>query len=67
VVLKLLHQASLIIWEEASITKRQDVEALDNSLYDIMGKEDILFGGKTVCLCWGFQRHPPVVRNGSKD
>ena len=34
---KLLQQAALIIWNEASMTKRQNVEALDNSLRDIMG------------------------------
>ena len=40
---KLLQQAALIIWDEASMTKRQNVEALDNSLWDIMG-------GQTYCL-----------------
>ena len=35
---KLLRASSLIIWDEASMTKRQSVEALDNSLRDIMGK-----------------------------
>ena len=34
---KLLQQAALIIWDEASMTKRQNVEALDNNLQDIMG------------------------------
>jgi ATP-dependent DNA helicase PIF1 len=29
---KLLQQATLIIWDEASMTKRQNVEALDNNL-----------------------------------
>jgi len=33
---KLLRASSLIIWDEASMTKRQSVEALDNSLHDIM-------------------------------
>jgi ATP-dependent DNA helicase PIF1 len=33
---KLLQTASLILWDEASMTKRQAVEALDNSLRDIM-------------------------------
>jgi ATP-dependent DNA helicase PIF1 len=34
---KLLQQVALIIWDEASMTKRQNMEALDNSLQDIMG------------------------------
>ncbi|XP_066392378.1 uncharacterized protein [Miscanthus floridulus] len=47
---KLLQQAARIIWDEASMTKRQNVEALDNSLQDIMGQSDLPFGGKTVVL-----------------
>lgn len=35
---KLLQQASLIIWDEASMAKRQAMEALDNSLCDIIGR-----------------------------
>ena len=30
------------------MTKRQNVEALDNSLRDIMGRAELLFGGKTI-------------------
>jgi hypothetical protein len=45
---KLLHQASLIIWDEASMIKRQAVEALDYSMCDIMGQNDLPFGGKTI-------------------
>ena len=33
---KLLRAASLIIWDEVILIKRQGVEALDNSLRDIM-------------------------------
>jgi hypothetical protein len=35
---KLLESASLIIWDEASMTKRQAVEALDNSMREIMAR-----------------------------
>jgi len=45
---KLLQQVALIICDEASMTKRQNVEALDNNLRDIMGRSDLLFGGKTI-------------------
>ncbi|XP_066316226.1 uncharacterized protein [Miscanthus floridulus] len=51
---KLLQQAALIIWDEASMTKRQNVEALDNSLWDIMGRSDLPFGGMDCCPWWGF-------------
>ncbi|XP_066344245.1 uncharacterized protein [Miscanthus floridulus] len=62
---KLLQQAALIIWDKASMTKRQNVEALDNSLWDIMGRSDLLFGGKTVVLGRDFRQVLPVVRKGS--
>ncbi|AQK76511.1 hypothetical protein ZEAMMB73_Zm00001d018583 [Zea mays] len=42
---ELLRKASLIIWDEASMTKRQAVEALDNSMRDIMGRPALPFGG----------------------
>jgi hypothetical protein len=63
---KLLQQASLIIWDEASMTKRQAVEALDYSMHDIMGRKDLSFGGKTVVFGGDFRQVLPVVRNGSR-
>jgi hypothetical protein len=52
---KLLQSASLIIWDEASMTKRQAVEALDNSMRDIMSRPDLPFGGKTVVFGGDFR------------
>jgi hypothetical protein len=52
---KLLQTSSLIIWDEASITKRQAVEALDNSLRDIIDQSEILFGGKTIVFGGDFR------------
>ncbi|RCV30685.1 hypothetical protein SETIT_6G115000v2 [Setaria italica] len=63
---KLLQQASLIIWDEASMAKRQAMEALDNSLRDIMGRQDLPFGGKTVVFGGDFRQVLPVVRKGSR-
>ncbi|XP_012704505.1 uncharacterized protein LOC105915159 [Setaria italica] len=63
---KLLQQGSLIIWDEASMTKRQAVEALDNSLLDIMGRQDLPFGGKTIIFGGDFRQVLPVVRKGSR-
>ncbi|AQK81351.1 hypothetical protein ZEAMMB73_Zm00001d036554 [Zea mays] len=45
---KLLQKASLIIWDEASMAKRQSIKALDNSMRDIMGRPGLPFGGKTI-------------------
>uniref|UniRef100_K3XRZ7 ATP-dependent DNA helicase n=1 Tax=Setaria italica TaxID=4555 RepID=K3XRZ7_SETIT len=63
---KLLQQASLIIWDEASMAKRQAMEALDNSLRDIMGRQDLPFGGKTVVFGGDFRQVLLVVRKGSR-
>jgi ATP-dependent DNA helicase PIF1 len=63
---KLLQQASLIIWDEASMTKRQAVEALDCSMRDIMGQKDLPFGGKTDVFVGDFKQVLPVVRKGSR-
>ncbi|AQL09526.1 PIF1 helicase [Zea mays] len=63
---KLLQKASLIIWDEASMTKRQAIEALDNSMRDIMGQSRLPFGGKTVVFGGDFRQVLPVVRKGSR-
>jgi len=47
---KLLQTASLIIWDEVTMMKRQGVEALDNSLCDIMDHPNLSFGGRLWCL-----------------
>ncbi|XP_010229584.1 uncharacterized protein LOC100832196 [Brachypodium distachyon] len=63
---KLLRMASLIIWDEATMTKRQAIEALDNSMRDIMGRRDRPFGGKTVVFGGDFRQVLPVVRKGTR-
>lgn len=47
---KLLRTTSLIIWDEVTMMKRQGVEALDNSLRDIMDCLNLPFGGRLSCL-----------------
>jgi ATP-dependent DNA helicase PIF1 len=63
---KLLQKASLIIWDEASMTKRQAIEALDNNMRDIMGQPRLPFGGKTVVFGGDFRQVLPIVRKGSR-
>ncbi|AQK68964.1 hypothetical protein ZEAMMB73_Zm00001d015454 [Zea mays] len=63
---KLLQKALLIIWDEASMTKRQAIEALDNSMRDIMGRPGLPFGGRTVVFGGDFRQVLPVVRKGSR-
>jgi ATP-dependent DNA helicase PIF1 len=61
---KLLREASLILWDEALMTKRHAIEAHIN-LRDILDKEDLPFGGKTVVFGGYFRQTLPVVRKGS--
>ena len=63
---KLLRMASLILWDEATMTKRQAIEALDRSMRDIMECPDRPFGGKTVVFGGDFRQVLPVVRKGSR-
>jgi hypothetical protein len=62
---ELLRRASLIIWDEVAMTKRQAVEALDRTLQDITGVESP-FGGKVVVLGGDFRQVLPVVRRGTR-
>ncbi|RCV12072.1 hypothetical protein SETIT_2G239300v2 [Setaria italica] len=57
---ELLRQASLIIWDEVALTKRQAVEALDRTLQDVMGCTDP-FGGKVMLFGGDFRQVLPVV------
>ncbi|XP_066334308.1 uncharacterized protein [Miscanthus floridulus] len=52
---KLLRVASLIIWDEVTMIKRQGVEALDNNLRDIMDRPELPFGGEDRGVRWRFQ------------
>ncbi|RCV17517.1 hypothetical protein SETIT_3G225900v2 [Setaria italica] len=65
---KLLQQASLIIWDEASMTKRQAMKVLDNSLHNIMGwpglQKTIVFVDASLrrSYLWESMRHLKLVR-----
>ncbi|XP_062188860.1 uncharacterized protein LOC133892155 [Phragmites australis] len=65
-ITKLLRMASLILWDEVSMTKRQAIEALDKSLRDIMEKPDLPFGGKMIVFGGDFRQVLPVVRKGTR-
>jgi ATP-dependent DNA helicase PIF1 len=64
---KLLTSASLIIWDEASMTKRHVVEALDSSMRDITGRQDVPFGGKTIVFRGDFRQVLPIIRKGTSS
>jgi hypothetical protein len=56
---KLLQKALLIIWDEASMAKRQSIEAFDNNMCDIMGCPGLPFGGKTIVFGGDSQSSTP--------
>nr|XP_051207578.1 uncharacterized protein LOC127323481 [Lolium perenne] len=62
---ELLKQASLVIWDEVAMTKRQAVETLDRSLQDIM-ECPLPFGGKVVIFGGDFRQVLPVVTSGTR-
>ncbi|GJW01131.1 ATP-dependent DNA helicase PIF1-like protein [Tanacetum coccineum] len=62
---KLLCQAKLIIWDEASMAKRQVMEVVDQTMQDITGVK-LPFGGKIFVLDGDFRQVLPVVRHGTR-
>jgi ATP-dependent DNA helicase PIF1 len=62
---ELLRRASLIIWDEAAMTRRQAVECLDRSLQDIMNCS-LPFGGKVMVFGGDFRQVLPVVPRGTR-
>ena len=48
------------------MTKRQSIEALDNSLHDIMDRLELSFRGKTMVFGEDFRQVLPVVQRGSR-
>ena len=47
-----MRQASLIVWDEASMSSRYAMEAVDRALQDVMGNRQT-FGDKVVLLTFG--------------
>ena len=51
---RLICMAKIIVWDEAPMNHRYQMEALDRTLRDLTG-QDIPFGGKTVVLSGDFR------------
>ncbi|GJZ52509.1 ATP-dependent DNA helicase PIF1-like protein [Tanacetum coccineum] len=58
-------RAKLIIWDEASMAKGQVVEAVDQTMQDIIGVK-VPFGGKIMVLGGDFRHVLPVIRRGTQ-
>ena len=62
---KVLQQTGIIIWDEVPMQHKFAVEALDNTLKDIL-ENDKLFRGITVLFGGDFRQTLPIVPRGSK-
>ncbi|RXW13239.1 hypothetical protein EST38_g12616 [Candolleomyces aberdarensis] len=62
---ELIHEASLIIWDEAPMANRAVLSCVNDILKDIMGN-DLPFGGKVIILLGDFRQTCPVIRGGSR-
>ena len=58
--------AKLILWDEASMAKRDTIEIFDRLLRDVMDS-DLPFGGKVVVFGGDFRQTLPVIQNATKD
>ncbi|KAL9235702.1 hypothetical protein vseg_010441 [Gypsophila vaccaria] len=56
----LIKETSLIIWDEASMARRENVESLDALLKDLCDSK-LLFGGKVIVFGGDFRQILPVV------
>ncbi|XP_042972765.1 uncharacterized protein LOC122304568 [Carya illinoinensis] len=63
---KLLRLAKLIIWDEAPMSTKHSIEALDKMLQDI-NDTDLPFGGKVIVFGGDFRQVLPVIRNSRKE
>ncbi|XP_042962393.1 uncharacterized protein LOC122296655 [Carya illinoinensis] len=63
---RLLQTAKLIIWDEAPMSKKESIEALDKMLKDINDSE-LSFGGKVIVFGGDFHQILPVVPKGTRQ
>ncbi|XP_074271087.1 uncharacterized protein LOC141595011 [Silene latifolia] len=61
----LIRSTSLIIWDEASMSKRQNIESLDHLLRDLCDPNQ-LFGGKVVVFGGDFRQTLPILPRKSQ-
>ncbi|XP_076951544.1 uncharacterized protein LOC143624938 [Bidens hawaiensis] len=64
-IAELIRSAKLIIWDEASMAKRQAIEAVERTLQDIIGVR-LPFGGKIMVMGGDFRQVLPVIKRGTR-
>ena len=62
---KLLHDTSLIIWDECTMSHRAHVEAVDRTLKDLKNSAAVM-GGTTFVFAGDFRQTLPVVNRGTR-
>ncbi|KAK9071610.1 hypothetical protein SSX86_008039 [Deinandra increscens subsp. villosa] len=62
---EVIRSSKLIIWDEASMAKRQAIEAVDRTLQDITGV-NLPFGGKVMVMGGDFRQVLPVIKRGTQ-
>ncbi|XP_071916245.1 uncharacterized protein [Coffea arabica] len=65
-IAKLLIEAKLILWDEASMAKKETIKAFDMLLRDIMACDDP-FGGKVVVFGGDFRQTILAIRDATRD
>ncbi|KAG7992318.1 hypothetical protein I3843_02G121700 [Carya illinoinensis] len=63
---RLLQKVKLIIWDEAPMSRKESIEALDKMLKDINDSE-LSFGGKVIIFGGDFRQIIPVVPKGTRQ
>ncbi|KAK9058181.1 hypothetical protein SSX86_023021 [Deinandra increscens subsp. villosa] len=62
---EVIRSSKIIIWDEASMAKRQAIEAVDRTLQDIIGVK-LPFGGKIMVMGGDFRQVLPVIKRGTR-
>ncbi|KAK9070526.1 hypothetical protein SSX86_010928 [Deinandra increscens subsp. villosa] len=62
---EVIRSCKIIIWDEASMAKRQAIEAVSRTLQDIIGVR-LPFGGKIMVIGGDFRQVLPVVKRGTR-
>ena len=62
-----IKQAKLIIWDEAPMSNKFTIEAVEKSIRSLMKKPDLMFGGKAVVFAGDFRQILPVVKFGKQE
>ncbi|GKB25186.1 ATP-dependent DNA helicase PIF1-like protein [Tanacetum coccineum] len=70
--MELMQQVELVIWDEAPMTQKYAFEALDKTLWDILGypvpnKRNKIFGGMMILLGGDFKQILPVIPKGKRE